>query len=523
MKKATPARYMTHAFFFGIDWAGTPLGAPPQWPSELRQIVSLLLDSAQPMFVVWGAEKTLLFNDAFCEILGTRYAEALGQPLPLLWKEVWPDIEPFIEGAFQGQSTIEQNRPFKTWASDYEEVRYFTFSYTPVKNSRDEVGGAICIANDTTDAVTATMRLRQERDRLRNLFNDAPVFLAMGTTPEMRFTYANQKYEELVGRIGLVGKTVADVLPETAAQGFLDLLEHVRTSRKAYAANDVPYIRPGVNGPEKRYIDFIYQPVFDGAGEVEGILCAGYDVTEQHEAQEEAESLRERLEQTARLSAMAHMAATLAHELNQPLAAAMNYASAGMHAVPLEAAGSDAVRSALRETLKQIKRSGEIIKRARAAVARKSPATLPVNLRALVAGAVKSSYAAGGMPPEVAVNIEIDRTSHVFADQVQIEQVLQNLFRNAATAMGGAGHIYVAATLERDQIVISVRDSGPGLTSAMLKGDLFTPFLHSNTGMGIGLALSRTIVENHGGHITARNATGGGAIFTFSLPGLTRE
>ena len=88
--------------FFRFDWAATPLGPPSSWPPELHHPVQWMLDTVQPMFLVWGDERLLLFNNAYCSILGPRFNEALAAPLPELWSSVWDEVGPYIDAAFAG-------------------------------------------------------------------------------------------------------------------------------------------------------------------------------------------------------------------------------------------------------------------------------------------------------------------------------------------------------------------------------------------------------------------------------------
>jgi two-component system sensor kinase FixL len=272
---------------------------------------------------------------------------------------------------------------------------------------------------------------------------------------------------------------------------------------------------------EIHYLDFIYQPIVSAEGEVTGILCLGSDVTERHLAREQAEKLQRDLHHVSRVSAMGTMAATIAHELSQPLTAAGNYlAGAERMAQTVEGAGRDSLASAIERAHAQICRAGEIIRRARDTAISDSAPHEAVALEVLVSRALELIEVTGSCG-DMRIATDLDPAAEtVCVDPVQIEQVLLNLIRNACQAMvrSPRRELSISSRPREDGFVeVCIADTGTGLQGD--GGDVFAAFVRSTSGgLGIGLSLSRTLVESHGGSMWAHNNSDGGASFRFTLP-----
>ena len=246
------------------------------------------------------------------------------------------------------------------------------------------------------------------------------------------------------------------------------------------------------------------------------------DLTEQQQTQARLQELQSELVHVSRLSAMGEMASALAHELNQPLSAISNYMKGSRR---LLAGSTDPnaakVEAALDRAAEQAIRAGDIIRRLRTFVAREASEKRVESLAKLIeeAGALGLT---GAREQGVLLRFNLDPACDlVLADRVQIQQVLVNLFRNALEAMAASTHRELIATNARaadDMIEIAVSDTGHGFGEDS-HANLFQPFFTTKeTGMGVGLSISRTIIENHGGRMWAENNEAGGAKFRFTLP-----
>ena len=245
-----------------------------------------MLQARQPAYIAWGHEQVSLYNDGYIPILGTKHPAGLGQPAAVLWAEIWDTLGPINAAVLAGEAQWFEDMPFALAGRD-QEVSWFSFSYTPLLDDDDQIAGIFCVAQETTDKVLAERRAGAERERLTRMFEQAPGFVALLEGPEHRFELANPAYLRLVGHRDILGKTVAKVLPDAVAQGYLALLDEVYRSGKAYSSVAAKFVAQTTpSGPmDERYVDFVYQPMTDATGVVTGIFVEGSDVTERVRAE----------------------------------------------------------------------------------------------------------------------------------------------------------------------------------------------------------------------------------------------
>jgi PAS domain S-box-containing protein len=270
-----------------FDWDASPLGPPEDWPASLKTTMGILLGSKFPMFLAWGPELRFLYNDAYIDVLGGKHPAALGHAFEDIWAEIWDDLEPLVQRALAGEATYFESLPLEMTRKGFAEQTWFTFSYSPLRGDSGTVEGMFCVCTETTAQVLAERRRVDEAERLRRLFDHAPGFMAVLRGPDLVFEMTNSSYLQLVGHRDLVGKPVREALPEVAGQGFFDLLGQVYRSGEAFAGRGMTIQlqrEPGAP-PEERMVDFVYQPIVDSEGRVEGIFAEGYDVTERHLAE----------------------------------------------------------------------------------------------------------------------------------------------------------------------------------------------------------------------------------------------
>jgi len=245
------------------------------------------------------------------------------------------------------------------------------------------------------------------------------------------------------------------------------------------------------------------------------------DLTEREQSARMLGEAQAELARLSRLNEMGEMASTLAHELNQPLSAIANYVQGSRRMLErLEGEAAERLRGALDETAKQAIRAGDIIRHLREFTVRGETEKSPADIRTLVeeAGALAL---VGSQERGIKSVFDFDpAASMVMADRVQIEQVLINLMRNAMEAMRDSARreLTIGTRRERHVVTVEVSDTGPGIAEDILPR-LFQPFVTSKaSGMGIGLSISRRIIQSHGGDLTVRRNGAGGATFSFSLP-----
>lgn len=249
------------------------------------------------------------------------------------------------------------------------------------------------------------------------------------------------------------------------------------------------------------------------------------DLTERLQGEERLQQLSNELTQIGRINAMGELAAALAHELNQPLAAITNHVATA-EVILNDGGDRERISRQLQSTREQSLRAGEIIRRLRAFVSRREVDSRMESVETTIREA-SALVLVGHQRLDLTVDYELAHDAvRMFADKIQIQQVLLNLMRNALEALAGVpaeGRRIAIGTrrIDDDWIEFSVSDNGPGLAEPLLE-QMFLPF-NSSKGegsMGIGLLICRRIIEAHGGTMTAQNNEGGGATFRFTVPAI---
>jgi signal transduction histidine kinase/ActR/RegA family two-component response regulator len=528
----------------GHDWAATPLGPAARWPQALRTVVRLMLNTRHPMFVFWGPTHACLYNDAYRASIGPeRHPSALGRPGQEVWEEIWPVIGPQIAAAMAGGATWHENHLVPITRHGRREDVFWTYSYSPIDDAEAAggVGGVLVICTETTNQVRQQQRDAEraaaraaERDRLAQLFAQAPSFMALLSGPEHRIELTNQSYRKLTGGRDVEGRTVAEALPEAASQGYLTLLDQVYQSGEPYRSRGAKYVAPAnAEGPtEERYIDFIYQPIRDSAGKVTGIFVEGADVTERTLASAALRDLNATLEQrvgaelaarikteellhqSQKMEAVGQLTGGIAHDFNNMLQGV----TGGIYLARsrIEAGRIDAAFGFLDRAVEAADRAAALTQRLLAFGRRQPLDPKPVMLDTLIGGLELLLQRTVG--PGVTLDIRLlDDGWPVRCDPNQMESALLNLAINGRDAMAAAGGrltietAHVALTKADtagwdsaepgDYVCVTVADTGIGMTPNVL-AHAFEPFFTTKpTGQGTGLGLSQLygfVRQSHG-------------------------
>ena len=373
-----------------------------------------------------------------------------------------------------------------------------------------------------------------DSDRLFRLVVEAAPNAMVMINQNGEITMVNAQAERVFeySRGELLGQPVEILVPTRLAH-------HHPGLRKTFSANPRP--RPmgagrDLYGRKKDGSEF---PIEIGLNPIDTddgpmVLSAIVDITERKAAESSLKESQGRLQElhsellhVSRLSAMGEMASALAHELNQPLAAISNYMNGSRR---LLASSTDPntpkIEAALDKAAEQAIRAGQIIRRLREFVARGESEKRVESLSKMVEEASTLGLV-GASERGVQVRLQIDPAIDlVLADRVQIQQVLVNLLRNAMEAMAETSKKELSvANLQApgEMIEITVSDTGSGLSEEVIS-NLFQPFFTTKeTGMGVGLSISRSIIEAHGGQMQAGSNAAGGATFHFTLPAVSRE
>jgi two-component system sensor histidine kinase DctS len=263
-------------------------------------------------------------------------------------------------------------------------------------------------------------------------------------------------------------------------------------------------------------------PLIDGNGEHIGWMGSVLDITERKRISEFQRQQEDKLQHTARLVAMGEMASTLAHELNQPLSAIASYTTGCLNKLDSGRFTPAELADVLRKLNAQSQRAGRIIRQVHDFVRRREPRREACAVAEIVDEAVML-FEAQARKAGVRISCNLQGAlPEVSADPTMLEQVMLNLLRNAVEAMADTPperrRIEISVRRDGERIVVRVADHGPGIPSEVMSR-LFTPFQTTKPeGMGMGLAICRSIIEYHHGHLDARNSASGGAEISFFLP-----
>jgi PAS domain S-box-containing protein len=400
-------------------------------------------------------------------------------------------------------------------------ARGMTFTVT---NRPMADGGWVATFEDITERLAAEARLRESERKLATLVANLPG-MAYRCAPEAPWPllYVSEGAEALTGYAAsdfIDGKlTWADVIHPDDVDMVERMIDEAAPGERSFSMSYRIVHRSG----DTRWVFEQGQPVLGADGDL--IALEGFigDMTDQVTTETKLRRLQTELLQVSRASAMGAMGAAIAHELNQPLAAAANYAAAVGLMLSRDEAPLARVREACERLNNEVLRAGEIIRRLRSLAASGEAQVDDEDLAELIEDSNVLTLA-GARELGVACRFELARPLVVAADRVQIQQVLLNLVRNAVEAMRDAARreLVISTSGQDGEARITVEDSGPGLADEV-KANLFAPFTTTKGGMGVGLAICRTIIEAHGGRIWAEAVDGGGTRFCLTLPLASRR
>ncbi|MGD8341921.1 MAG: PAS domain S-box protein [Gammaproteobacteria bacterium] len=336
--------------------------------------------------------------------------------------------------------------------------------------------------------------------------------VAFSCSAEKMFGYAADE---------VLGQPVSILMPEPYRSAHAKYVERYEHSGEAHVI--------GI-GREVRAVrkDGSVFPVWLSVGESKSESAHHFigiirDLTEQHAAESERHSLETRLEHVARLSLLGEMAAGIAHEINQPLTAIANYSQAAKNMFAHGTADTKTLRNACDGIAEQVQRAGAVITNLRNFVRKREVEKKPLSLKHLVDDVlilINADAAHKGVTVETTVP---DSLPKIAGNAVQLQQVLLNLTRNAVDAMSANVRRPREITIDVSRVgdgkvEIRVSDRGPGVSSS-LEEAIFHPFFTTKEdGLGVGLAISRTIIEAHGGELSYERRAEGGSTFIVSLP-----
>jgi two-component system sensor kinase FixL len=370
---------------------------------------------------------------------------------------------------------------------------------------------------ELADKIEENTRLQRDRFLLASIVDSSDDAIIAKTLDGIVLSW-NEAAEKMLGYTTeeMIGRPVAVLFPPDLLEEEHRILIRLRAGQHIHEYETRRRRKDGTDVD----VSLTVSPIYDAAGRILGGSQILRDIAERKRTQERLQDLQSELIHLSRWNTMGLMASTIAHELNQPLAAIANYASALKRMI--EEKGDDVANEVLEKILKQRLRASQIVERLRNQVAGGASQRQPEAIDAVVQEAIEL-VAPITARARVRTVFEVERPlPHAVVDRIQIQQVVTNLVRNAVEAMEGSKvrrlQIGLACTADGKFIQIDVADTGAGLSESVT-ARLFQPFVTTkSTGMGLGLSICRDIVETHGGKLWARPNDLSGTTFSFTLP-----
>ena len=489
---------------------------------ESEERFRTMADTAPVMIWMAGTDKLCTFlNKGWLDFTGRTLEQELGN------------------GWAEGVHPEDFDRCLDDYANSFNARQEFTMEYrlrrcdgeycwvldhgVPRFESDGKFVGYIGTAIDITESKRAEKALEKEREFLRQVIDIDPNFI-FAKDREGRFTLVNQAVADAYGTTveDLIGKTDADFNPNREEVEFFHRmdLEVIDTLKERFIPEEHLTDAQG----NVRWLQTVKRPIIDKDGSANQILGASTDITERKQAETELQHNRQELAHVTRISTMGELAASLAHELNQPLTAILSNAQAAQRFMAANPADLEEVREILKDIVQDDSRASEVIQRMRALVKKEEVAFVPLDLGEIIRDVARLVHSdAALLNVDIALELYPNLPT-VQGDRVQLQQVVLNLLLNAFDAMKDCPVNERRVVLQAEQdgarmTKVAVRDRGPGLRGDKLD-KIFQPFYTTKRdGLGMGLSISRSIIEDHGGRLwAAENNSDRGATFCFTVP-----
>ena len=498
------------------DWLNSPLGLPESWPQPLKTLVGVLLAADQPMFVGWGDDHVLLYNDGYAPMLADRHPAALGRPFFEVWPEVRGELAPLFDAVARGEPihmadlVLELDRPGRGSEA------HFAFSYTPVRSETGAVAGLFCACIETTDSIVAERESSAARNRLfemtRDLFGVATFDGQLKTINPAWSTILERPHDELIAHpfsdiihpddLAETGDVVATLMRGEPVHQFHVRLLKADGTPVAFAWSAVPDTTPG-----------------------SGLFyTVGRDITEQRR-------IEEALRQSQKMEAVGQLTGGIAHDFNNLLTAVTG--GLEMLGLRLQAGEYDKLDRYITMAQTGANRAAALTQRLLAFSRRQTLAPTPTNADLLIAG--MEDIIDRTLGPEIEVKVEATAGLWpVLVDAPQLENALLNLCINARDAMPDGGRLTIetsnkhldarAATgqdlPEGEYVSLCVTDTGTGMSPEIIER-VFDPFFTTKPigqGTGLGLSMIYGFVRQSGGQVRIYSEVGHGTTMCLYLP-----
>jgi two-component system sensor kinase FixL len=377
--------------------------------------------------------------------------------------------------------------------------------------------GSTSLVTEVNNDITEAQRGHEARQYLASIVESSEDAI-VAKTLEGVVTAWNAAAETMFGyRVDeMVGRPITLLVPPDRIHEEAMILERLRRGERLRHFETVRLRKDGT----EIAVSLAISPIRSQSGAIIGASKIVRDITAERRSESRIQELQAELAHVARLYTMGQMASAIAHELNQPLTAVGNYASALGRVLASAGADPDRAREIVERIRQQTARAGEVIRRLREHVAKRATIRVLEDVNAVVKEAVELALV-GAQHRGVHSSVELDAAvGPAMLDRIQIGQVIINLVRNAVEAMeaGQRRELTVSTRAVAGAVEIMVADTGPGIAPEVAER-LFQPFITSKPdGLGLGLSICRELVETHNGRLAVASGATGGTVFVIKLP-----
>lgn len=486
--------------------------------SQQQQLLETIVANSSIVLIMFDENADYIYvNDAASQMIGLPITSILGQN----WQGLKLPAEPMQQMEKQIRQVLAGAKPIsdQVWYPTAGKMRLFAYTFTPVLNDDQQVVAVVCTAEDITERDAAEQTIRSSEARLRLLTDALPVLIAY-VDHEHRYLYNNPQYEIAFNRpvSEITGKFIWDVIGPKDYQNVLPRVKAALNGKRQEF--DMSFVDPN---KQEHHMQVMYIPHIE-KDQVLGFFALIIEFTELKEAQHIALEQERLLAHMHRVSSLGEMATNIAHELNQPLTAISSYSSVSRRLLEPhleQLPNAQDITKALQGIEQQSHRAADIVKKIRAFVRKQTIETTRLNINEVVADSIEfASMSLNDHQINLSFEASID-VYDVLGDATQLQQIIINLLLNAAEAMLQQNNkriIVRTSALKDDMSKIEVIDNGPKITNDQLE-QIFEPFhTTKSNGMGMGLAVSHSIAEAHGGRLEAYANQERGVTVSLTLP-----
>jgi PAS domain S-box-containing protein len=488
---------------------------------EARLRLAAIVESSEDAIVGQNINGVITdWNAGAARLYGYSESEAIGKVFPRL-------VRP------EGRAEVDLEK-ISDVVSRYETVHFrkdgtpieVSMSISPIHDAAGRIAGASAIAHDITERQRAANALRESEDKLRLILNSAAEGI-FGIDPEGRCTFCNEASLRILGYDSddaLLGKQMHDLIHHSHADGTPHPAEECHHLRDVMQADLGFHIEDAVlwRADGSSFHAQLWTQSQKEDGRVVGAVVCFSDITQRLQSEENTATLRDELAHLSRVGMLSALSGTLAHEINQPLAAIGINAEAALRLLEARPLPLQDLRAALGEIQEDERRAGEVLQQMRTLL-KKNPARLDkVEVNSTVGEVVRLTRS-NALRRGIVVDVELSPWMRpILGDRVQVQQVILNLLMNAFDAVENTDKFRRRVSLKtiprKEAMVIEVQDGGTGISDEELK-HIFEPFYTTrHEGLGLGLSICQSIVAAHGGRLDAARNPNGGMTFSVTFP-----